>query len=76
MQYLRPSRPPSRPPYLPTRPRPDAALFPPPPLQGMAETLCGSPLYMAPEILQSHKYDATADLWSVGAILHEMVTGE
>lgn len=24
----------------------------------MADTLCGSPLYMAPEILQFHKYDA------------------
>ena len=43
--------------------------------QGMAETLCGSPLYMAPEILQSHKYDARADLWSVGTILHELLTG-
>ena len=42
----------------------------------MAETLCGSPLYMAPEILQSLKYDAKSDLWSVGAILHELVTGE
>jgi serine/threonine protein kinase len=41
----------------------------------MAETLCGSPLYMAPEILQSLKYDAKADLWSVGTILHELVTG-
>jgi serine/threonine-protein kinase ULK/ATG1 len=27
---------------------------------GMAETLCGSPLYMAPEILSYQKYDAKA----------------
>ena len=26
--------------------------------QRMADTLCGSPLYMAPEILQFQKYDA------------------
>ena len=26
--------------------------------QDLAETLCGSPLYMAPEILRYHKYDA------------------
>ena len=44
--------------------------------QGLAETLCGSPLYMAPEILQFHKYDAKADLWSVGTILFELVVGE
>ncbi|KAF2435029.1 kinase-like protein [Tothia fuscella] len=41
----------------------------------LAETLCGSPLYMAPEILRYEKYDAAADLWSVGTVLHEMVTG-
>uniref|UniRef100_D8Q6L8 non-specific serine/threonine protein kinase n=1 Tax=Schizophyllum commune (strain H4-8 / FGSC 9210) TaxID=578458 RepID=D8Q6L8_SCHCM len=41
----------------------------------MAETLCGSPLYMAPEILRSEKYDAKADLWSVGAVLYEMAVG-
>ena len=38
---------------------------------GLAETLCGSPLYMAPEILSYQKYDAKADLWSVGCILFE-----
>eukprot|EP00249_Psilotum_nudum_P011649 c23300_g1_i1 orf=420-2540(-) len=43
--------------------------------QGLAETLCGSPLYMAPEILQFQKYDAKADLWSVGTILFQLVTG-
>ncbi|KAJ1625341.1 kinase-like domain-containing protein, partial [Pavlovales sp. CCMP2436] len=41
----------------------------------MAETLCGSPLYMAPEILLYQRYDAKADLWSVGAILVELLTG-
>ncbi|XP_047316459.1 serine/threonine-protein kinase ATG1c-like [Impatiens glandulifera] len=48
------------------------------PLQpkGLAETLCGSPLYMAPEIMQLQKYDAKADLWSVGAILFQLVTGK
>ncbi|XP_011000053.1 PREDICTED: serine/threonine-protein kinase ATG1 [Populus euphratica] len=44
--------------------------------QGLAETLCGSPLYMAPEIMQLQKYDAKADLWSVGAILFQLVTGK
>ncbi|XP_047332448.1 serine/threonine-protein kinase ATG1c-like isoform X2 [Impatiens glandulifera] len=48
------------------------------PLQprGLAETLCGSPLYMAPEIMQLQKYDAKADLWSVGIILYQLVTGK
>jgi serine/threonine protein kinase len=61
----------------------------------LADTLCGSPLYMAPEILRYQRYDAKvivrvfvvipcriltrsplqqADLWSVGAILFEMLT--
>ncbi|KAK4798383.1 hypothetical protein SAY86_030709 [Trapa natans] len=44
--------------------------------RGLAETLCGSPLYMAPEIMQLQKYDAKADLWSVGAILYQLVTGK
>ncbi|CAK8574943.1 unnamed protein product [Lathyrus sativus] len=44
--------------------------------RGLAETLCGSPLYMAPEIMQLQKYDAKADLWSVGAILYQFVTGK
>ncbi|KAI0372436.1 Pkinase-domain-containing protein [Pilatotrama ljubarskyi] len=42
----------------------------------MAETLCGSPLYMAPEILSYQKYDSKADLWSVGAVLYEMAVGK
>lgn len=45
------------------------------PSTSLAETLCGSPLYMAPEILRYEKYDAKADLWSVGTVLFEMTTG-
>ncbi|KAJ3118130.1 Serine/threonine-protein kinase [Phlyctochytrium bullatum] len=45
------------------------------PPQSLASTLCGSPLYMAPEILRGDRYDAKADLWSLGAICYEMVTG-
>lgn len=45
------------------------------PATSLAETLCGSPLYMAPEILRYERYDAKADLWSVGTVLYEMVTG-
>ncbi|KAI4318119.1 hypothetical protein L6164_025928 [Bauhinia variegata] len=46
--------------------------------RGLAKTLCGSPLYIALEIMQLQKYDAKntqADLWSVGAILFQLVTG-
>lgn len=45
------------------------------PATSLAETLCGSPLYMAPEILRYEKYDAKVDLWSVGTVLYEMVVG-
>ncbi|KAK0659305.1 Serine/threonine-protein kinase atg1 [Lasiodiplodia hormozganensis] len=46
------------------------------PKSSLAETLCGSPLYMAPEILRYEKYDAKADLWSTGTVLHEMLVGK
>uniref|UniRef100_A0A060T0R2 Serine/threonine-protein kinase ATG1 n=1 Tax=Blastobotrys adeninivorans TaxID=409370 RepID=A0A060T0R2_BLAAD len=46
------------------------------PSTSLAETLCGSPLYMAPEILRYEKYGAKADLWSVGAVLYEMIVGK
>lgn len=42
----------------------------------MAATLCGSPLYMAPEVIMSQKYDAKADLWSVGTIVYQCLTGK
>ncbi len=38
-------------------------------------TYCGSPLYMAPEILFCKGYNIKSDLWSVGVIIFEMTTG-
>ncbi|XP_044887936.1 serine/threonine-protein kinase 36 isoform X5 [Mauremys mutica] len=35
----------------------------------------GTPLYMAPELVQERPYDHTADLWAVGCILYELVVG-
>ena len=41
----------------------------------LVETLCGSPMYMAPEIMKYKRYTNKSDLWSVGIILFEAVTG-
>jgi serine/threonine-protein kinase ULK/ATG1 len=46
------------------------------PSMALADTLCGSPLYMAPEILRYERYDAKADLWSIGTVLYEMTAGK
>jgi serine/threonine protein kinase len=40
------------------------------------ETICGSPLYMAPEIIEKTAYNNQIDLWSIGMILYEMLYGE
>ena len=41
----------------------------------MMETLCGTPLYLAPEVLRFERYNNKVDLWSAGAILFQMMTG-
>lgn len=41
----------------------------------LKQTYCGSPLYMAPEMMNYGKYDGRSDLWSIGVIIYEMITG-
>ena len=39
----------------------------------LSDTVCGSPLYMAPELLQNQKYNIKSDIWSLGIIMYEIV---
>ena len=40
------------------------------------QTTCGSPSYVAPEIIEEMPYTANADIWSLGVLLFAMVTGK
>ena len=43
--------------------------------ENMLNTLCGSPMYMAPEIMLKKRYNNKSDLWSVGVIFFEVLFG-
>jgi cGMP-dependent protein kinase len=38
-------------------------------------TIVGTPHYMAPEVIMGRGYNATADIWSLGVILFELICG-
>lgn len=44
--------------------------------ENLKQTYCGSPMYMSPEILNYNSYDTKSDLWSIGIIIYEMLTGK
>lgn len=39
-------------------------------------TYCGTPINMAPEVLNRGVYNYKADIWSLGTILFELLTGK
>ena len=41
-----------------------------------ASTTCGTPAYMAPEILFQAKYDQACDYWSIGVVTFILLSGE
>ena len=40
-----------------------------------AYTICGTPQYLAPEVLSDKGYDCTVDWWSLGCVLYELLIG-
>ena len=37
-------------------------------------TVCGTPIYLAPEIMEEKPHDEAVDLWCIGVLLFELVT--
>lgn len=42
----------------------------------LLNTICGSPAYIAPEIIRNFPYDKSVDIWSLGIILYAITHGQ
>jgi serine/threonine-protein kinase ULK/ATG1 len=40
-----------------------------------AESSCGSPLYMSPQVLSGKRYNYKTDIWSIGTLYFQLLTG-
>ncbi|OHT15707.1 CAMK family protein kinase [Tritrichomonas foetus] len=42
----------------------------------LKQTICGSPIYAAPEMILQQEYSSSVDIWSTGVILYAMESGK
>jgi len=44
-------------------------------IEGKRQTFCGTLEYVSPEVIKGEKYDYNVDLWSIGVLTYELLTG-
>ncbi|XP_062066761.1 serine/threonine-protein kinase 33-like [Lepus europaeus] len=44
--------------------------------EAMMQTTCGTPSYMAPEVINAHDYSQQCDIWSIGVIMYILLCGD
>ncbi|KAJ3593976.1 hypothetical protein NHX12_006308 [Muraenolepis orangiensis] len=44
--------------------------------ENMMKATCGTPIYMAPEVITGHEYSQQCDVWSIGVIMYMLLCGE